>query len=139
MERPHPPENCTILAHTKYYLQVRCQVADKLIMPSTTYLLQVYDANTRILLGTATSQNPEEITISELPCEHEDLLLFIRTMDAKSTTSDANIIYAPFVKQINPGGKISFRFSAILDESEYKIMYSLKGIVLIAFRSMVEI
>lgn len=112
--KPHPPENCTIVLQTKYYLQVKCQVLEHLKQSSTTYLLQVYDANTRILLGTATSQNAEEITINNLPSEHEDLLLFIRTMDAKSTTSDANIIYAPHIKvQISTGGKIRFWFIII--------------------------
>lgn len=55
--------------------------------------MQVYQAHTRILIGTATSQNPEDITISNLPPDYEELLLFIRTMDSKSITSDANIIY----------------------------------------------
>lgn len=67
--------------------------------------MQVYDASSRLLIGTATSQNPEEITIGNLPQEHEDLLLFIRTMDARSITSDANIIYAPAVAKIRTGGK----------------------------------
>lgn len=55
--------------------------------------MQVYQAHTRILIGTATSQNPEDITISNLPPDYEELLLFVRTMDSRSITSDANIIY----------------------------------------------
>ncbi|KAF7280023.1 hypothetical protein GWI33_006456 [Rhynchophorus ferrugineus] len=57
--------------------------------------MQVYDATTRLLVGTATSQNPEDISISTLPLDRKDLLLFIRTIDEKSIASDACIIYAP--------------------------------------------
>ncbi|KAG5870292.1 hypothetical protein JTB14_002060, partial [Gonioctena quinquepunctata] len=101
--KPTPPENCTIVQQTRYYLAVKCQIADHHRKQSNTYLMQVYDADTRLLLGTTTSQNPEDITIGNLPEDCEDLLLFIRTMDFRSVTSDANIIYVPAVANIRTG------------------------------------
>ncbi|XP_049821876.1 titin isoform X1 [Aethina tumida] len=95
--KPSPPENCTITHQTRYFIKVYCKVAPNKRDASATFLLQVYEANTRVLLGTATSQSPEDITIGNLPNGYGDLLLFIRTMDSKSMTSDANIIYAPAV------------------------------------------
>lgn len=68
---------------------------------SRTYLLQVYDANTRLLLGTATSQTPDSITITSLPRDHDGLLIFVRTMTEKSITSEAAILYAPSVAELD--------------------------------------
>ncbi|XP_022914060.2 nephrin-like isoform X1 [Onthophagus taurus] len=92
---PKPPENCTLKYHTKKFLQVRCQVSKDQKQPGSTYLLQVYDANTRLLLATATSQVADSITVSSLPKDHDSLLLFVRTVTPKSTTSNAAILYAP--------------------------------------------
>ncbi|KAI4469235.1 sidestep protein [Holotrichia oblita] len=100
--KPLPPDNCTINQHTRHFLQVRCQARLVLVGhdniddddDSVTYLLQVYDANTRLLLGTATSHTPDAITITTLAKDHGSLLLFVRTM-GKTATSDAAILYAP--------------------------------------------
>lgn len=80
-------------------------MASHLLHPSNIYLMQVYDAKTRLLIGTTTSQDPTEITLHNLPGVSEDVLLFIRTMDYTSVTSDANIIYVPAVAKLNTGGK----------------------------------
>lgn len=69
------------------------------------YLMQVYEANSRILIGTTTSQNPEDITFSDLPTNHHDLLLFVRTIGQSSLTSDAFIMYAPAYKIAKNTGK----------------------------------
>ncbi|KAJ8948897.1 hypothetical protein NQ314_008335 [Rhamnusium bicolor] len=111
LSKPIPPENCTIMHQTRHYIGIKCYVPDQLRDKSNIYLMQVYDASTRLLIGTATSQNPEDISIGNLPQEYEDLLLFIRTMDARSITSDANIIYAPTVAKIRTGGKIKIRIN----------------------------
>ncbi|KAJ8975935.1 hypothetical protein NQ317_014895 [Molorchus minor] len=100
--KPLPPENCTVTHEIPNYLRVQCQTLDQLSEEPNTYLLQVYDAHTRMLLGTATSQNPKDISIVSPP-QGQDLLLFIRTMDSRSVTSDANTIYAPAVGQIRNG------------------------------------
>ncbi|CAH0550162.1 unnamed protein product, partial [Brassicogethes aeneus] len=89
----------------KYYLRVYCKVSQVQRDFYSTYLMQVYEANSRVLIGTATSQTPEDITISNLPSGYGDLLLFVRTMDSKSITSDANIIYAPAVHFQTGGGE----------------------------------
>lgn len=60
-----------------------------------TYLLQVYDARSRLLLGTATAQSADNLHIDDLPAEasgNTQLLLFVRTM-VRSSTSDATILY----------------------------------------------
>lgn len=101
---PIPPENCSITNHNRYYLQINCQIKQGYFDETYTYLLQVYDANTRLLLGTATSQTPERITITSLPRDHAGLLLFVRTITNKSITSEAAILYAD-LKNIKTSGK----------------------------------
>lgn len=91
-------------------MSVHCRVPDHLRDKSNVYLMQIYHANSRLLIGTATSQNPEDISINTLPQDYHDLLLFIRTMNSKSVTSDANIIYVPDVGQIRTGGKMMVDF-----------------------------
>ncbi|XP_030760739.1 uncharacterized protein LOC115885855 [Sitophilus oryzae] len=94
--KPMPPENCTILQHTSYQIQVSCQVVEAYRKKSgNVYLMQIYDATSRLLIGTATSQNPEDISLSTLSSERKDVLIFVRTIDEKSIASDACIIYAP--------------------------------------------
>lgn len=51
-------------------------------------------------MGTATSNDPNDITITTLPRDHESLLLFIRSMTPKSLMSDAAILYAPSVAEL---------------------------------------
>lgn len=92
-KKPPPPENCTVTFQTRYYLRVKCQIPENLTNDANVYLMQVYHAHTRLLIGTATSQDPEDITINNLPQDYQELLLFIRTMDSRSVTSDASIIY----------------------------------------------
>ncbi|XP_050301168.1 nephrin isoform X2 [Anthonomus grandis grandis] len=93
--RPVPPENCTVHQHYPHFLRIKCQVTKMMSLTSgNTYLLQIYDANTRMLLGTATSEDPEDINYSGLSSEHKDLLLFVRSIDLHSVASDATIIYA---------------------------------------------
>ncbi|XP_050508870.1 uncharacterized protein LOC114343069 [Diabrotica virgifera virgifera] len=99
--KPTPPENCTILHQTRFYLQIACQVADPSENPFDTYIMQVYDANTRFLIDTTTSKNPRDITVRNLSEVREDLLLFIRTMDSRSVTSEPNIIYVPAVNRFS--------------------------------------
>ncbi|KAK9874036.1 hypothetical protein WA026_002389, partial [Henosepilachna vigintioctopunctata] len=95
IKKPSPPENCTVTMHTRYSISLRCQEQDTGAKKDYfTYLMQVYDAYTRHIIGTTTSQNSNEISYNSLPKDHDDLLLFVRTMDAKSITSDAFIVYA---------------------------------------------
>lgn len=106
---PTPPENCTVSYHTAHSVQIRCEVPEHIQQENPTYLLQVYDARTRLLLGTATSQTPSNLMISNLPNEPDgdgQLLLFVRTMTSKST-SEAAVLYTNGVSAVNQlrGGK----------------------------------
>lgn len=109
---PTPPENCTVSHHTAHSVQIRCEVPEQIQLENPTYLLQVYDARTRLLLGTATSNSPTNLMINNLPNEPEgdgQLLLFVRTMTSKST-SEATILYTNGVSAVNQlrGGKTQF-------------------------------
>ncbi|XP_045478021.1 uncharacterized protein LOC123683162 isoform X1 [Harmonia axyridis] len=95
LKKPNAPENCTVTMHTRYSVRIRCQEQSGSSRKDYfTYVLQVYDAYTRHIIGTTTSQDPDDISYSALPKDHDDLLLFVRTMDARSITSDAFIVYA---------------------------------------------
>lgn len=93
--KPFPPENCTLVHQSQFYLRIKCQVPEKKRDMHDTYVLQIFHAESRILIGTATSQTPDDIVFRNLPQRYDDLLLFVRTKDKKSLMSDANIIYAP--------------------------------------------
>ncbi|KYB26261.1 hypothetical protein TcasGA2_TC033687 [Tribolium castaneum] len=92
ISKPLPPENCTLLHHSRFSLRIRCQVAE----PSrdNTYFLQVFDADSRVLIGTATALSPQDIVFDNMPRRYDDLLIFVRTK-RKAIMSDANIIYVP--------------------------------------------
>nr|CAD7403532.1 unnamed protein product [Timema poppensis] len=57
-----------------------------------TFVLQAYDAETRRLVASATSQSPGNLQITDLPAEHRALVLSVRTVTAHAT-SDAISIY----------------------------------------------
>lgn len=102
LEKPQPPQNCSLINQNRYYLQIFCEPPSFQHSndDNLTYLLQVYDANTRLLLGTTTSNTPSSITITSLPRDHDSLLLFVRSMTGKSIMSDAAILYAPSVAEL---------------------------------------
>lgn len=91
--KPVPPENCTLVHQSHFFLRIKCQVPEKNREMHDTYVLQVFHADSRILIGTATSQFPDDIVFKNLPKKYDDLLLFVRTKDHKSIMSDASIIY----------------------------------------------
>lgn len=103
--KPLPPQNCTIIHQRETYISVRCQEPSYNDDPPSTYFLQVYDATTRMLLGTATSDTPE-LTFYSVPKQHSGLQLFVRCMNSKSITSDASVIITPPTDlRIRKGGK----------------------------------
>lgn len=97
-----------IVRQTHTHIKVKCANRQNSVdeLEPVLYLMQVYDANTHLFLGTATSDIPQ-ITFSSLPKNHDGLELFIRTMSAKSLTSDAAIVFAPPSAKVEPhiGGK----------------------------------
>lgn len=114
--KPMPPQNCTITHQTLLNLQVKCQIQKEAQNKFNIYLIQAYDATSRLLLATSTSQDPEKISVSNLPAEQKDMLLFIRTMDARSVTSDANIVYVPSTGRVKSSGKILMAVFFIIGE-----------------------
>ncbi|GLV36591.1 sidestep VIII [Carabus blaptoides fortunei] len=100
---PTAPENCTLSFHSEHSVHVSCDVAEHVRMQRPTYLLQVYDAKSRLLLGTATSNTATDLGIDDLPAEPDgdgELLLFVRTMTSQST-SDAAILYTNSAGALN--------------------------------------
>lgn len=126
--KPIPPENCKLYEQTQYYLQIKCQASQIPKNSGWTYLLHVYDANSRVLLGTATSGTPETITISSLPKEHDGLLLFIRTMASKTSVSEATILYAP---ASNARGTFGGKRNEFQGDSAIKTWWRLLGLGLV--------
>lgn len=104
LKKPNAPENCTVTLHTRYTVRVRCQEQNAR-KDYFTYVLQVYDAYTRHIIGTSTSMDPDDISYNSLSKDHDDLLLFVRTMDARSITSDAFIVYASSAVKTGLSGK----------------------------------
>lgn len=103
--KPQPPQNCTVTQQTETYITVHCLEPQFNDDPPSTYFLQVYDATTRMLLGSATSETPE-LTFYTTPKRHNGLQLFVRSMNSKSMTSDAAVILTPPADlRIRKGGK----------------------------------
>lgn len=76
---------------------------------ATTYVLQVFDADTRRLVASATSQMAGMLEITDLPTDHRDLVLSVRTVTAHAM-SDAVSIYTilPEQQDQDRGGKTVF-------------------------------
>ncbi|KAJ9582202.1 hypothetical protein L9F63_003441, partial [Diploptera punctata] len=89
-DRPKPPEKCSIIHQTVTSLRVTCN--SDLDDPSATYVLQAYDAETRRLVASATSETAELLEITQLPTDTRGLVLSVRTVTAQAT-SDAVSIY----------------------------------------------
>ncbi|XP_066996057.2 uncharacterized protein [Anabrus simplex] len=96
LAKPDPPDKCTIVQQTFSSLRVACNAPSYNI--PTTYVLQAYDARTRRLIASATSQTPGRLEVTDLPPEHSSLVLTVRTVTAHAT-SDAHTIYTQMYKQ----------------------------------------
>lgn len=101
--KPKPPVNCTVTQQLARVVRLSCKTEQTI--EGAMYLMQVYDANTRILIGTTTSEDPNDLSFTELPLGHNDLMLFVRTIGANSLASDASIIYVPAHRIIQNRGK----------------------------------
>ena len=113
--KPQPPEKCTVIHQTVSSLRVGCYTPPEVLHHDhpddvpTTYVLQVYDAGTRHLLASATSQMAGMLEITDLPTDHRDLVLSVRTVTAHAM-SDAVSIYTilPEQQDQDRGGKTAF-------------------------------
>ncbi|XP_046820910.1 hemicentin-2-like isoform X1 [Vespa crabro] len=101
LARPPSPENCTIREESRTTVRVSCAESEYFDANTATYVLQVYDADTRHLLGSATSLTPSMLEVTNLPMErsHAGLVLSLRVMTAHAT-SDATVLHSPnFVQE----------------------------------------
>ncbi|KAK2586782.1 hypothetical protein KPH14_011809 [Odynerus spinipes] len=101
LARPPSPENCTIREESRTTVRVSCAESEYFGSNTATYVLQVYDADTRRLLASAISLTPSMLEVTDLPAErsHSGLVLSLRIMTAHAT-SDATVLHSPnFVQE----------------------------------------
>ncbi|XP_017877995.1 nephrin-like isoform X2 [Ceratina calcarata] len=100
LAQPPPPENCTIREESWTTVRVSCAESEYIDPRTATYVLQVFDADTRHLLASATSTTPSKLEITNLPAERSDsgLVLSLRII-TKHATSDATILHSPHLVQ----------------------------------------
>ena len=92
--RPPSPQNCTIIEASQTTVKVSCAMSEYVDAKTATYVLQVFDAETRRLLASATSITPNVLEVTDLPAERSPsgLVLSLRVMTAYST-SDATVLH----------------------------------------------
>lgn len=97
---PPPPENCTIREESRTTVRVSCAESEFFDPRTATYVLQVFDADTRRLLASATSMTPSMLEITDLPAErsYSGLVLSLRIM-TEHAMSDATVLHSPHFVQ----------------------------------------
>jgi len=103
LAQPPSPENCTIREESRTTVRVSCAESEYFDANTATYVLQVFDADTRRLLASATSLTPSMLEVTDLPAERSQsgLVLSLRIMTAHAM-SDATVLHSPhFVQESN--------------------------------------
>lgn len=103
LAQPPSPENCTIREESRTTVRVSCAESEYFDANTATYVLQVFDADTRRLLASATSLTPSMLEVTDLPAERSQsgLVLSLRIMTAHAM-SDATVLHSPhFVQEGN--------------------------------------
>ncbi|KAJ8673155.1 hypothetical protein QAD02_004417, partial [Eretmocerus hayati] len=99
--RPPSPENCTIVDESVSSVRVSCAESDYVDAKSAMYVLQVFDAETRRLLASATSMTPDSLEVTDLPAERSSgLVLFLRVMTAHAT-SEPTVLHSQHLVRTN--------------------------------------
>lgn len=95
LAQPPSPENCTIREESWTTVRVSCAESEYFDENTATYVLQVFDADTRRLLASATSLTPSMLEVTNLPAERSQsgLVLSLRIMTAQAT-SDATVLHS---------------------------------------------
>ncbi|XP_020707094.2 protein turtle homolog A-like isoform X3 [Athalia rosae] len=95
LTRPPSPENCTIREESRTTVRVSCAESEYFDPNTATYVLQVFDAETRLLLASATSLTPSILEVTNLPAERSQagLVLSLRIMTSHAT-SDATVLHS---------------------------------------------
>lgn len=84
-------------------MRVSCAEIEYFDANTATYVLQVFDADTRHLLASATSLTPSMLEVTNLPAERSQsgLVLSLRIMTAQAM-SEATVLHSPhFVQESN--------------------------------------
>lgn len=102
LAQPPSPENCTIREESWTTVRVSCAESEYFDASTATYVLQVFDADTRRLLASATSLTPSMLEVTNLPAERSQsgLVLSLRVMTAHSM-SDATVLHSAHYIQDN--------------------------------------
>lgn len=95
LAQPPSPENCTIREESRTTVRVSCAESEYFDENTATYVLQVFDADTRRLLASATSLTPSMLEVTNLPAERSQsgLVLSLRIMTAQAM-SDATVLHS---------------------------------------------
>ncbi|XP_029178143.1 hemicentin-2-like isoform X2 [Nylanderia fulva] len=98
LAKPPSPENCTIREESWTMVLVSCAESEYFAPGTATYLLQVFDADTRHLLASGTSVSPSKVEVTDLPADrsHSGLVLSLRVMTAHAM-SEATLLHSPHI------------------------------------------
>lgn len=104
LAQPPSPENCTIREESRTTVRVSCAESEFDFDANTAiYVLQVFDADTRRLLASATSLTPSMLEVTNLPVDRSQsgLMLSLRIM-TEQAMSDATVLFSThFVQEGN--------------------------------------
>ncbi|KAG5311259.1 TUTLB protein, partial [Acromyrmex insinuator] len=104
LAQPPSPENCTIREESQTTVRVSCAESELDFDTNTAiYVLQVFDADTRRLLASATSLTPSMLEVTDLPVDRSQsgLMLSLRIM-TEQAMSDATVLFSThFVQEGN--------------------------------------
>ncbi|XP_025989999.1 uncharacterized protein LOC105203674 isoform X4 [Solenopsis invicta] len=122
LAQPPSPENCTIREESRTTVRVSCAESEYVDANTAIYVLQVFDADTRHLLASASSLTPRMLEVTNLPADrsHSGLMLSLRIM-TEQAMSDATVLFSHFVQEGNTN-KEHQRYPALTP-----VMLSLSG------------
>ncbi|KAL0127613.1 hypothetical protein PUN28_003118 [Cardiocondyla obscurior] len=123
LAQPPSPENCTIRELSRTTLRVSCAESEYFDANTATYVLHVFDADTRRLLASTSSLTPSMIEVTNLPAERSQsgLVLSLRIMTAHAM-SDATVLHSLHFAQEGSTNKEHHRYPALTP-----VMLSLSG------------
>ncbi|XP_011051396.1 PREDICTED: uncharacterized protein LOC105144270 isoform X3 [Acromyrmex echinatior] len=124
LAQPPSPENCTIREESQTTVRVSCAESELDFDTNTAiYVLQVFDADTRRLLASATSLTPSMLEVTDLPVDRSQsgLMLSLRIM-TEQAMSDATVLFSTHFVQEGNTNKEHHRYPALTP-----VMLSLSG------------
>ncbi|XP_011051414.1 PREDICTED: uncharacterized protein LOC105144270 isoform X5 [Acromyrmex echinatior] len=119
LAQPPSPENCTIREESQTTVRVSCAESELDFDTNTAiYVLQVFDADTRRLLASATSLTPSMLEVTDLPVDRSQsgLMLSLRIM-TEQAMSDATVLFSTHFVQEGNTNKEHHRYPVMLSLS----------------------